>query len=438
MIPVESAGTPDARILALLEAVPYAYLVLRSDLTVAAASDAYLNATQTRREDIVGRPFHDMLREPAGNRPGMGAQLFGASFQSAEDEKALEEWHLVPLPARSGDDPGARRRWQVGLPGVQQVDARGSTTPPAAPGSGKRIIADGRIALRPCGRPVEDGAAVSTLADADGSHQLRCANLELLRLCAQLHGECVELAQRTVSLESANRELAAFDYSVTHDLRAPLRAIDAFVQALTEDYGAQLDAGGRRLLEHVRGAGRRMSELVDALLRLADFTHRPLRRTRLDLGVLAREVAAELRDATPERLVDLTIAPNLLVTGDAGLLRVALVNLLGNAWKYTRTHPRAAIVLGTVAASDPPIFFVCDDGVGFDMAGGHKIFTPFGRLHGASEFEGSGIGLATVQRIVHRHGGSIWAESSIGCGATFFFSIPDAGGTAAEPTGGGN
>lgn len=229
--------------------------------------------------------------------------------------------------------------------------------------------------------------------------------------------------ERTAELAAANHELEAFSYSVSHDLRAPLRSINGFSQALLEDYGTQLDAAGRDYLQRVRNASQHMAVLIDDLLELARVSRSELRRERVGLSVIAQELTAELHKAHPERDVESLIAPELYAVGDARLLRVVLTNLFTNAWKFTRKHPRARIEFGTTQLHGKTVYFVRDDGAGFDMAYASKLFAPFQRLHPASEFEGHGVGLATVQRIISRHGGRVWAEGEAERGACFYFNL---------------
>ena len=233
-----------------------------------------------------------------------------------------------------------------------------------------------------------------------------------------LHSHASELA-------NANRELEAFSYSVSHDLRAPLRHIDGFAQALVEDYADRLDGTGLNFLSRIRAGAQRMGALIDDLLSLSRVTRAQLKRTDVDLTSLVREVSARLQEEDPSRPVDWRIAPALRVRGDAQLLRVALENLLGNAWKFTSKRADAVIEF-SVATTSPDgdrTYVVRDNGAGFDMAHAHKLFGAFQRLHGVAEFPGTGIGLATVQRVVRRHGGNVWAEGSVGEGATFFFTL---------------
>jgi PAS domain S-box-containing protein len=231
------------------------------------------------------------------------------------------------------------------------------------------------------------------------------------------------VAERTKQLELANKELESFSYSVSHDLRAPLRAIDGFSQALVEDYGGRLDERAQNYLDRVRKAAQRMADLIDALLQLAKVARAAITYSPVDLTAIAASFAEELRDRDPERDVEYAIEPGLLASGEPNLLRAVLENLMGNAWKFTRKADRPRIAVGRTEEGE---FFIRDNGAGFDMAYGNKLFGAFQRLHANEEFEGTGIGLATVARIIHRHGGSIRAEGEIGKGATFYFSLPGA------------
>jgi PAS domain S-box-containing protein len=246
------------------------------------------------------------------------------------------------------------------------------------------------------------------------------AEAQIRALNVDLEGRVLE---RTAQLEAAMRELEAFSYSVSHDLRAPLRQIDGFAQALLEDYADRLDDEGRQDLRWIRGGTQRMGHLIDDLLKLSRITRAELHHESVDLSAVAQEVAAELRQVDPDRKVQVQIAPNLVVMGDPGPLRVALENLLGNAWKFTRGKFHAHIEFGTAPCEGGVGFYVHDNGVGFDMSYADKLFGAFQRLHSEAEFEGTGIGLATVQRIVHRHGGRVWADGAVGEGATIWFTL---------------
>jgi light-regulated signal transduction histidine kinase (bacteriophytochrome) len=231
------------------------------------------------------------------------------------------------------------------------------------------------------------------------------------------------LALDNVALESVNRELESFSYSVSHDLRAPLRSIDGFSKALLEDYGDTLDATGQDYLRRVRNAAQRMGDLIDDLIKLARVTRSELAHDVVDLSLLARRVAADLKQREPDRNGEFIIAPDLAVEGDMRLLQIMLENLLGNAWKFTGKKPSTLIEFGSQSQGGETVYFVRDNGAGFDMAHATKLFGVFQRLHALTEFEGTGIGLATVQRIVYKHGGRVWAEAELNRGATFYFTL---------------
>ena len=227
-------------------------------------------------------------------------------------------------------------------------------------------------------------------------------------------------------LKSKNIELEAFSYSVSHDLRAPLRSIDGFSKLLLDGYADKLDAKGQDFLHLVRESAQRMGELIDDLLLLSRVGRADLSRDQIDLSEIAKGVSEELKKKDPDRHVKWRIEDQLLVEADGGLMRVAFDNLLGNAWKFTSKVSAPQIEVGTDQQEGVPVFFVRDNGAGFNMGYAEKLFSPFQRLHTESEFEGTGIGLATVHRIVDRHGGRIWADSAVGRGATFYFTIPPA------------
>lgn len=247
------------------------------------------------------------------------------------------------------------------------------------------------------------------------------ASEEILRLNTQLEQRVTE---RTAELERANRELEAFSYSVSHDLRTPLRAIDGFSQALLEDYAERLDDTGQNYLARVRAGAQRMGHLIDDLLKLARVSRAELHPHAIDLSEMAKKIVDELRENNSQRSVTVNITSGLTAHGDSQLLRIALENLLNNAWKYTGKRDEAEIEFGMRTRNGEACYFVEDNGAGFDMAYASKLFGAFQRLHDAKEFPGTGVGLATVQRIIHRHGGQIWAEAAVDQGSVFYFTLP--------------
>lgn len=247
--------------------------------------------------------------------------------------------------------------------------------------------------------------------------------VELQKQNHQIHELNRVLQSRAAELEMANRELEAFSYSVSHDLGAPLRSIEGFVRAMEEECGGVLDAKAKNYLDRVHSAAKRMSELIRDLLEMSRVTRTEIQRRQFNLSELARSIIDVIKDANPERKLDFHAPAMLEAFGDARLMRIVLENLLGNAFKFTAKKPIARIELGSMYANGILTYFVRDNGAGFDMAYANKLFGPFQRLHRFEDFPGTGVGLATVQRIIRRHGGEIWVEAGVDKGATFFFTL---------------
>jgi PAS domain S-box-containing protein len=280
-----------------------------------------------------------------------------------------------------------------------------------------------------------------TLEGSDGAHTYISLKFPLLDEVGASYAICCvatditerkradEAVLRAIeAAEAANRELESFSYSVAHDLREPLRSIDGFSQALLEDCAEQLDENGTRYLQYVRESAQRMGELIDDLLSLSRVSRSELRVARVDLSTLACRIAERLKATDPARDVEFVIQAGVMGSGDDHLIRIALENLIGNAWKFTSKRARARIEFGQVRQCGHDVNFVRDNGAGFDMAHAQKLFGPFQRLHSTSEFQGTGIGLATVERVVRRHGGRVWAEAAVEAGATLYFTLDEGGG----------
>ncbi len=282
------------------------------------------------------------------------------------------------------------------------------------------MMGSGNIALSALNqRQDEYGRLARAIESADKHIQ---EDAKQIRMHRDTLEETVKL--RTNELTASNKELEAFSYSVSHDLRAPLRAIDGFSLALIEDYGDKLDETAASYLKRVRGGAQKMGTLIDDLLQLSRVTRLEMKYVKIDLSAMAEKIIQGLKLDDPKRDAEISISPDLTATGDTGLIQIMLQNLLGNAWKYSGKKNRSIIEFGSLMQGDELVYFIRDNGAGFDMRYVSKLFGAFQRLHTEDEFPGTGIGLATVQRIANRHGGRIWAEGKVGEGSCFYFVLP--------------
>lgn len=390
------------------------------DFALAVARDI----SARRQAETALRASEERLRATLDTTPGVAVQWYDRGGRVLYWNKASEQLYGVPAAQAMGrtlrDFLYSPERFRGFLDAIAGVEQQGMPYGPAEIDMQNRQGAKVSVLYTLFQIPGNVNEPIFVCMDVDISERKR-AEAEL-----QLHREHLEelVRARTDAMDVANRELEAFNYSVSHDLRAPLRAVDGFALALAEDYAGKLDATGQDYLQRIRGGTQRMAALIDAMLQLSRIGRKPLKPGALDLSIMARGILDELAAAEPARQVAVDVAPGLGAWGDAHLLHAALANLLGNAWKYSAKTPHAKIAFGQMQQEGQTVYFVRDNGVGFDMAHAGKLFGAFQRLHHRADFEGTGIGLATVQRIVHRHGGRIWAEAAPGQGAAFFFTLP--------------
>ena len=360
----------------LLGSVQLVSLMADHEARITYCNDYLLNLTGWRREEIIGRNMFDVFIPPdVGDITGLYASLLADLPETRHRENEIM--------TRTGE---------------------------------RRLIRWNNSVLRS-----GSGEVIGTASIGEDITESQRAKEEILRLNADLEHR---VAERTAELEAANRELEAFDYSVAHDLRAPIRHIEGFSSILLEDYAEKLDERGREYLTKVQGAGKKMDTLVADLLALSLVSRCQLNRSDVDVSAQVRLVFATLQEAEPERDIEYVIGPGINVNADIGLLRIVLENLIGNAWKFTAKQPGAKIEFGCARPENVPTFFVRDNGAGFDAGYADRLFAPFQRLHAQSDFKGTGIGLATVSRIITRHGGKVWAEGIVNHGATFHFTLP--------------
>jgi signal transduction histidine kinase len=395
---------PDFRL--LFEGAPGLYLVLTPDLKIVAVSEAYLRATMTQRDEILGRGLFDVFPDNPDDPAATGVANLRASLDRVRAQRVADTMAVQKYDIRRPESEGGGFEERFWSPTNSPVlDAKGELA---------YII-----------HRVEDVTEFVRLKNIGSEVRTRAEKMEAeVYLRAQEVAEANRhLARLAAQLESSNQELESFSYSVSHDLRAPLRVIDGFSLALLEDYGTSLPAEGQDLLARVRQQAQRMAQLIEDLLEFSRLGRKPLDVTSVDLAALVQAVVQELQQADADRTVAVTVAPLPPAMGDRGLLRQVLTNLIGNAFKFTRQRPDARVEIGSRDDNGERVYYVRDNGAGFDMQYASKLFGVFQRLHPAADFEGTGVGLALVQRIIHRHGGRVWGEGQVNEGATFSFTL---------------
>jgi signal transduction histidine kinase len=384
--------------------------------------DAALAVEMFRREGLCSSVCHDLVELGDELRRGAGALVLAEEALQPRELPVLVEalrwqpaWSDVPvLILTRGRNP------QEDLRLVQSFAPAGNVTLLERPLSTAAFSTAVQAALRTRRRQYQVRGLLEE--QKQSAEAIQASRQEVLKLNAELEQR---VAQRTAELRAANSELEAFCYSVSHDLRAPLRAIDGFALTALESCNGSLDSSARDYLERARTAAHRMQRLIDDLLALSRLSRTEMKVEQVNLSSIAALAFQELRQTYPNRKnVETIVAPEILVRGDAALLQIALGNLLGNAWKFTGKREQPVIEFGARTLNGSRILFVRDNGAGFDMAYASKLFTPFQRLHTDHEFPGSGIGLAIVQRVIRRHHGEVWAEGKRGAGACFYFRLP--------------
>ena len=388
---------------ALFESVPGSYLVLKPDLTIAAVSDAYLKATMTTREKILGRGLFDVFPDNPEDPTANGVSNLHASLDRVLKEKTSDTMAIQKYDVRRPDGTFEERFW--------------------SPVNSPVLGADERIEyIVHRVEDVTDFVKQKQKPAATGSEDGLRTRMEQME--AEIFRSSQEVQAANQRLREANQELEAFSYSVSHDLRAPLRHIDGFVSRLNKNSAVAADEKSRRYLDIISQSARHMGNLIDDLLVFSRMGRVEMRQTKINLDHLVKDVIEAMSQDLENRKVALKIEPLPEVCADPSMLRQVLVNLIGNAVKYSRPREQAEIEIRCTETPEEFVVSVRDNGVGFDMEYAQKLFGVFQRLHRAEEFEGTGIGLANVRRIIHRHGGRTWAESKVDAGATFYFTLP--------------
>jgi len=387
---------------ALFESLPGLYLVLKPDLTIVAASDAYLKATMTKREEILGRGLFDVFPDNPRDPTASGVSNLRASLDRVRQSAAADTMAIQKYDVRRLDGVFEEKYWSPVNSPIFGADRQ----------------------LEYIIHRVEDVTEFVRQRKNPTATETAGLRARLEQMEAEVFRNSQELQAVNRQLHEANKELESFSYSVSHDLRAPLRSVDSFSRIVLEDYGPKLDDEGRRLLDVVRSEAQRMGQLIDDLLDFSRLGRQVLKATKCDLTALTQNVFDSLEAPLRSRVTHFDLKPLPPAYGDPAMLRQVLFNLIANAVKFSRHAPLPAVEIGSTAGDGMITYYVKDNGVGFDPRYVHKLFGVFQRLHSESEFEGTGVGLALVQRIIRRHGGNVWAEGKVNAGATFYFTLP--------------
>ena len=389
-----------AELQSLFESLPGLYLVLTPEFKIVAASDAYLQATMTKREDIIGRGLFEVFPDNPDEPDATGETNLRASLTSVRENCLPHTMAIQKYDIRRPDGVFEERYWSpINSPVV---------------GADRKI----QYLIHRVEEVTEFVRSKSQAASGDASLNSRMVQME-----AEIFQSSQRVQAANRQLEAANKELESFSYSVSHDLRAPLRAMDGFSRAVLEDYGPQLPADGLRYLQIIRTSTQRMGNLIDDLLSFSRLSRAPMSKRTIATTRFVKDVLDELLNHQETRQIDVSIGELPACEGDPALLKQIWINLLSNALKYTQKRKETVIEIGCTTEGRTNTYFVRDNGTGFDMRYAHKLFGVFQRLHRAEEYDGTGVGLAIVQRIIHRHGGKVWADAVVGQGATFYFTL---------------
>ncbi len=400
-----TSGAPDFQL--LFESAPGLMLVLKPDLTIVAVSDAYLLATMTRRREILGRGLFAVFPDNPEDPGATGVANLRASLQTVLRDRTPHAMAIQKYDIRRPASEG----------GGFEVRYWSPLNTPVLGSDGGIVYIIHRV---------EDVTEMVALKrqGVERESELSRRDARLQESVEELREAKRELAAKNDALSLSYRELETFSYSVAHDLRAPLRAVDGFSRIVLERYADRLDDEGKDLLKRMSRASLNMGRLIEAIMELSQLKRISVQPALVDLSAAATALARTIQEGTPDRRAEFVIQPGLQADADPMLIEVVLRNLLENAWKYTSAHPRARIEFGAAERDGEMEYFVRDDGAGFDPAYAGRLFAPFQRLHDRSKFPGSGIGLAIVARIIERHGGRTRAEGEVEKGAAFYFTLP--------------